>query len=330
MHHDHSAHHEHNPKHKHTHTHDHTHDHAHNANGNAKRLLWAFLITAFFMLVEVLGGLISGSLALLADAGHMLTDAGALAFALLAVYFARRPPTLRHTFGYLRLTTLATFLNALALFVITIFIFIEALERFANPQIITGKLMLGVAVAGLIVNIIAFVILHSGGGEKNMNVRAAALHVLGDLLGSVAAIVASIVIIFTGWTPIDPILSILVCLLVLRSAWKLLNESINELLEATPKNLDLNRIKTAIIEQHPEILNIHHLHVWMVSEKPVMTMHIQLAQKNNHDDTLLKSVQDFLANRYQIAHCTIQIEREDCAHNRCQLVDEIKTCIHHH
>lgn len=186
----------------------HTHSHSHTpGNDNAKRLMLAFGVTATFMVIEVIGGLVSGSLALLADAGHMLTDAAALLFALLAVQFARRPPNARHTFGWLRLTTLAAFVNAIALVVITVLIVWEAVQRFRHPQPIAGTTMMVIAVAGLVANILAFWILHRGSGEKNLNVRAAALHVLGDLLGSVGAIVAALVILYTGWTPVDPILS---------------------------------------------------------------------------------------------------------------------------
>lgn len=209
------------------HSHSHTSSHLPEDN-NARRLLYAFGVTAGFMLVEVIGGFLSGSLALLADAGHMLTDTAALLFALLAVQFSRRPPTIRHTFGWLRLTTLAAFVNAIALVVITILIVWEAIERFRTPRPVEGGMMMAIAVAGLLANILSFWLLHHGSEEKNLNVRAAALHVLGDLLGSVGAIIAALIIIWTGWTPADPILSILVSLLVLRSAWRLLKDSVNE------------------------------------------------------------------------------------------------------
>ena len=239
---------------------------------NAKRLLLAFGVTATFMVIEVIGGIISGSLALLADAGHMLTDAAALLFALLAVQFSRRPPNARHTFGWLRLTTLAAFVNAIALVVITILIVWEAVQRFRHPQPVAGTTMMVIAIAGLIANILAFWILHRGSGEKNLNVRAAALHVLGDLLGSVGAIVAALIILGTGWTPIDPILSVLVSCLVLRSAWRLLKESVNELLEGAPSSMDIGELRRNLSRSIPEVRNVHHVHVWLVGEKPVMTL----------------------------------------------------------
>ncbi|MBD3698654.1 cation diffusion facilitator family transporter [Enterobacter hormaechei] len=190
----------------------HSHSHSHSTGDeNAKRLLLAFGVTATFMIIEVTGGLISGSLALLADAGHMLTDAAALLFALLAVQFARRPPNARHTFGWLRLTTLAAFVNAIALVVITILIVWEAFQRFRHPQPVAGTTMMMIAIAGPRLPIFwrsGYYI--AAAAKKNLNVRAAALHVLGDLLGSVGAIVAALIIMGTGWTPIDPILSVLV------------------------------------------------------------------------------------------------------------------------
>lgn len=256
--------------------HSHSHTPASDSNSNSKRLLAAFVVTATFMVLEVIGGLISGSLALLADAGHMLTDAAALLFAFLAVYFARRPPNNQQTFGWLRLTTLAAFINAIALVLITVLIVYEAFVRFYHPQPIAGKTMMVIAVAGLFANILAFWILHRGSEEKNMNVRAAALHVLGDLLGSVGAIIAALVILWTGWTPVDPILSVLVSCLVLRSAWRLLKESVNELLEGAPKALDIAALKRNLSRSIPEVRDVHHVHIWLVGEKPVMTLHVQV------------------------------------------------------
>ena len=238
------------------------HSHSHSSvqapdNSNARRLLWAFIVTAGFMLIEAVGGAISGSLALLADAGHMLTDSAALLFALLAVRFASRPPNARHTFGWLRLTTLAAFLNAIALVVITMLIVWEAIQRFQHPQPVAGVTMMVIAVAGLLANVLAFWILHRGSEERNLNVRAAALHVLGDLLGSVGAIVAAVVILTTGWTPVDPILSVLVSCLVLRSAWRLLKESLNELLEGAPRSLDVAALQRDIRRSIPEVRDVH-------------------------------------------------------------------------
>ncbi len=310
-----------------SHSHHH-HSHSHSEeNGNQKRLLAAFSVTALFMLAEVAGGLLSGSLALLADAGHMLTDAAALLVALLAIQFARRKPNSRHTFGLLRLTTLAAFVNALALLVITALIVWEAIRRFYQPQPVAGGFMLVIAIAGLLANLLSFWLLHRGSEEKNMNVRAAALHVLGDLLGSVGAIVAALIILFTGWTPIDPILSILVSALVLRSAWSLMKESIHELLEGAPGAIDVDKLKRDLTLNIAEVRNVHHVHLWQVGEKPVLTLHTQVIPPYDHD-ALLHKIHHYLHQHYQIEHATVQMEYQQCDGDECDL--GLVSAHHHH
>ncbi|WP_312142723.1 CDF family zinc transporter ZitB [Pantoea septica] len=306
------------------------HNHAHSAPaGNRKRLAAAFAVTAIFMLAEAVGGWISGSLALLADAGHMLTDAAALLMALLAVQFAQRKPNARHTFGLLRLTTLAAFVNAIALLVITALIVWEALRRFYQPQPVTGGLMLGIAIAGLLANMLSFWLLHHGSEEKNLNVRAAALHVMGDLLGSVGAIVAALVILYTGWTPIDPILSLLVSLLVLRSAWSLLRESLHELLEGAPEVINVEKLARDLTLNIPEVRNVHHVHVWQVGEKPVVTLHVHVIPPYDHD-ALLQRIHRYLHQKYQIGHATVQMEYQPCATPDCELgFDDGSATAHH-
>jgi len=297
------------------------HDHSHgSSDANARRLLLAFTVTAVFMVIEVVGGIISGSLALLADAGHMLTDAAALLFALLAVWFSRQPPSAKRTFGWLRLTTLAAFINALALVLITIWIVWEAILRFNHPQPVAGMTMMAIAIAGLVANLLSFWLLHRGSEEKNLNVRAAALHVLGDLLGSVGAIVAAVVIMVTHWTPIDPILSVLVSALVLKSAWRLMKESVNELLEGVPASLDIGALQRHLRRAIPEIRDVHHVHVWQVGEKPLMTLHVQVIPPRDHDK-LLGEIHHFLAHHYEIAHATVQMEYQPCSGSDCRLGD---------
>lgn len=306
-----------------------SHSHATQDDSNARRLLLAFGVTAGFMVVEAIGGLVSGSLALLADAGHMLTDSAALLFALLAVNFARRPPSTRHTFGWLRLTTLAAFVNAIALLFIIILIVWEAVQRFNHPQPVAGVAMMAIAVAGLLANVLAFWILHRGSEEKNLNVRAAALHVMGDLLGSVGAIVAALVILTTGWTPIDPILSVLVSCLVLRSAWSLLKESVNELLEGAPQSIDVAALKRNMRRSLPEVRDVHHVHVWLVGEKPLMTLHVQVVPPHDHD-ALLDRIHHFLEEHYQIEHATVQMEYQPCSGPECHLNEVHPGHGHHH
>ncbi|MTD40643.1 CDF family zinc transporter ZitB [Erwinia sp. CPCC 100877] len=306
-----------------------SHSHHHEAeDGNARRLLIAFSITVLFMFAEIIGGLVSGSLALLADAGHMLTDAAALLVALLAVHFSRRPASQRHTFGWLRLTTLAAFVNAIALVVITIFIVWEAIVRFQHPQPVAGKTMLIIAFAGLLANLFSFRVLH-GSSERNINVRAAALHVLGDLLGSVGAIVAALVILWSGWTPVDPILSVLVSCLVLRSAWRLLKESINELMEGAPAALNIAALKRDLSRRIPEVRDVHHVHIWLVGEKPLMTLHVQVIPPHDHD-ALLSRIHHFLSHEYQIEHATVQMEYQPCHGPECDLNDNAPKHRHHH
>lgn len=290
-------------------------------DGNSKRLLAAFLVTTLFMVVEAVGGLLSGSLALLADAGHMLTDSAALLVALMAVHFSQRKPNARHTFGYLRLTTLAAFINAAALLLIVVFILWEAVRRFFEPQPVMGTPMLVIAVAGLLANLFAFWLLHRGNEEKNINVRAATLHVLGDLLGSVGAIAAAIIILTTGWTPIDPILSVLVSCLVLRSAWRLLKESFHELLEGTPQEVDITKLQKDLCLNIPEVRNIHHVHVWQIGEQRLMTLHAQVIPPHDHDG-LLRRIQAYLLEHYQIGHATIQMEYQHCDTPDCGIASD--------
>ncbi|WP_333893461.1 CDF family zinc transporter ZitB, partial [Atlantibacter subterraneus] len=235
----------------------------------------------------------------------------------------------QQTFGWLRLTTLAAFINAIALVLITVLIVYEAFVRFYHPQPIAGKTMMVIAVAGLFANILAFWILHRGSEEKNMNVRAAALHVLGDLLGSVGAIIAALVILWTGWTPVDPILSVLVSCLVLRSAWRLLKESVNELLEGAPKALDIAALKRNLSRSIPEVRDVHHVHIWLVGEKPVMTLHVQVIPPHDHD-ALLGRIHHFLEHEYHVEHATVQMEYQPCSGPDCHLYQSTPDAHHHH
>jgi cobalt-zinc-cadmium efflux system protein len=254
----------------HDHSHGHGHDHA--ATASARAIGIAAVLTGGFMLVEVAGGLISGSLALIADAGHMLTDFAALAMAWLAFRVARRPADAQRTYGFDRLSVLAAFVNGLALFAITVWIVIEALERLSDPRPIEGGLMLAVAVAGLAVNLASFWVL-SRGDHDNLNLRAALLHVLGDLLGSAGAIVAALVILWTGWTPVDPILSVFVAALILRSAWRVVKESAHILLEGTPSGFDAGKVAADLRSAVPEVAEVRHLHAWSITEaRPMVTL----------------------------------------------------------
>ncbi len=269
------------------------------------------VLTGGFAVVEVIGGLVSGSLALLADAGHMVTDFVALLLAWLAFRLGRRPGDPRRTFGYSRLQVLAAFVNGLALIVVVGWILVEAVERLMTPVQVAGGTMMAVAVAGLLVNLVAFAILH-GGDRDNLNLRGAALHVLSDLLGSAAAIAAALVILLTGWMPIDPILSLAVALLIVRSAWFVIRKSAHILLEGTPDWLDIAELQRAVAAAVPGVEDVHHVHVWCLThERPLITLHARLAGGVDDQQALL-AIQAFLKAEYGLDHSTIQIERGAC------------------
>lgn len=290
-----------------------SHDHGHSHSSNMRRVLIALVLTATFMVVEVIGGLISGSLALLADAGHMLTDTMALALAAVAFHVSNRPADSKLTYGYQRFQILAAFVNGLSLLLIVAWILYEAIDRFRNPNEILGDTMLLIAGIGLVVNIVAFLVLHSG-DRNNLNIRGAALHVLGDLLGSIAAIIAALVIIQTGWTPIDPILSVAVALLILRSAWILVKRSAHVLLEGAPEWLDIGAMQDRIIEKVPTVVGIHHVHVWgMTPQDLMLTMHVRLQGAPQNPTECIRHIKDVLRSEYGIGHTTVEIETEDCA-----------------
>lgn len=300
--------HEHHDHHDHHHGHSHGHSHGHD---NERRVFWALLLTGGFMLAEVVGGILSGSLALLADAGHMLTDAAALGLSLAAFRASRRPETLKHSYGQHRFQVLAAFLNGAALIGIALWIAVEAVERLLAPVPVLGGPMLVVAALGLVVNIVAFALLH-GGDRENLNMRGAALHVLGDMLGSVGAMLAAGIIVLTGWTPIDPILSVLVALLVLKSAVSLLSRSWHVLMEGTPDNFDAENFKLELAAAVPGVEDIHHVHMWMLTPAhPLLTLHATIAAEADHDG-VLHALQGILAERFEIAHATIQVERVTC------------------
>jgi len=278
-----------------------------------KRVQIALALTGTFMLVEVAGGILSGSLALLADAGHMLTDTMALALSAIAFRVSSRPADEKRSYGYQRFQILAAFVNGLSLLVIVGWILFEAVQRILSPSVVMGQTMLIVAAAGLVINIIVFFVIH-GGDQENLNMRGAALHVLGDLLGSVAAITAALVIIYTGWMPIDPILSIGVALLIFRSAWHLLKRSGHILLEGAPEWLDVIEMQSKIVAANPVVKEIHHVHVWgLTPQHPMLTMHVALRQLPSDTTATVRSIKELLRKEYGINHSTIEVECDDCA-----------------
>lgn len=268
------------------------------------------------MLVEVAGGLLSGSLALLADAGHMLTDTMALLLAAVAFRISERPADSRRSYGYHRLQILAAFVNGLALIGIVAWILAEAVSRLMSPPDVLGGLMLAVAAAGLLVNVVAFFVLH-GGDQENMNMRGAALHVMGDLLGSVAAIIAAAVVLLTGWMPIDPLLSVVVAALILRSAWQLVERSAHVLLEGSPDWLDVQQMQDRLMSAVPQVSGIHHVHVWgLTPQRLMLTMHVTLAGPGCEPTAVVRRIKSLLHEEFDISHSTIEIETDLCADER--------------
>lgn len=286
------------------HGHGHGHDHSH-VPKNEKKIAIAAALTGAFMVAEVVGGVVSGSLALIADAGHMLTDFASLVLAWLAFRLARRPADWQRTYGFDRFSVLAAFVNGLSLFAIAAWIVYEAIQRLREPGEVLGGLMLWVAVGGLLVNIAAFFVLTRGESD-NLNVRAAALHVAGDLLGSIAAIVASLVIIFTGWTPIDPLLSMLVVLIILRSAWAVVKESGHILLEGAPDHLDRRELAERL-QSIEGVDKVDHIHAWSVTqERPIVTMEITAAAGADHEQ-VKEAAKKLLRSAFHVDHATIEM-----------------------
>jgi cobalt-zinc-cadmium efflux system protein len=275
------------------------------AHGPALRIV--LLITAAFLVVEFVGGLLANSLALLADAGHMLTDVAALALALFAAWFSRQPATPDKTYGYVRIEILAALVNGAALFVVAGLILWDAAGRIARPEPVEPRILIGVAVGGLIVNVIGARVLHAG-HRHSLNVRGAYLHVLGDLLGSVGAIVAGVVILLTGWTPADPIISVGIALLILVGAWRLLRESTDVLLEATPRHIALGDVEEGIVSISG-VEGVHDLHVWTLTSGLVAMSGHAVVPQVARAQGVLEEVQCRMAE-LGIHHVTLQIERQ--------------------
>jgi cobalt-zinc-cadmium efflux system protein len=287
------------------HTHDHHHDHGRGAN--TRRLGLVVALVVLYMFAEVIGGILTNSLALLADAGHMLSDAGALALSLFALWIAQRPPTSTHTYGFYRTEILAALANGVTLVAISIFIFIEAAQRIGDPPPVQGGLMMVIAFGGLVVNLLGLWILH-GGRNESLNVHGAWLHVLSDALGSVGTLAAGALIWAYGWEWADPAASIAIGLLVLWSSWALLRDTVGVLMESAPAHIDVEEVRAALSEV-PGVLTAHDLHVWTITSGLVaLSAHV-------HSDTpsgpLLRQIATLLHDRFGIHHVTIQVEPED-------------------
>jgi cobalt-zinc-cadmium efflux system protein len=286
------------------------HSHEHHGHGRAaagrRRLSMVLLLTALYMVAEAVGGWLTGSLALLADAGHMLADVAALALALVAVWFASRPATPRKTFGYYRLEILAALINGVALVLISLLIIYEAYHRWVEPQPVKSGAMMVIAVGGLIVNVVCAYLLH-GHHEEDLNVRGAWLHVIGDALGSVGAIIAGALMLLYGWYAADSLFSVVISLLIVWSSWKLIRESTNVLLEGTPAHINLRAVEEAILETEG-VEDVHDLHIWTItSGREALSAHV-IHMDTISQPELLSELRNKLHERFGVDHLTIQME----------------------
>ena len=304
--------------HTHVEHHEHDHGHAHGHGllpapaGGKKDLLVALAITLLMMIAEVIGGLLSNSLALLSDAGHMLTDNLALLLSFFAMTFATMPATERKTFGFYRLEILAAFVNGVVLVLISLYIIYFAYLRIINPEHVEGKLMLIVAIIGLIANVIgAFVLMkHS---KSSLNIRGAYLHIVGDALSSIGVVIGGIVIIFTGWYLIDPILSILISLVIMYGAWSLVKESVNILLESVPAHINIDKVASEIAKIDG-VQEAYHIHLWTITSGVyAMSAHVLIDdQLVSRSKELIEDIQSMLSQKFNVYHSTIQLECEKC------------------
>ncbi|MCF6156829.1 MAG: cation transporter [Candidatus Brocadia sp.] len=287
---------------------EHGHKHEYRSH-ERKKLILASVITASIFIVEVIGGFITNSLALISDAGHMLTHLFALLVSLFALFFAAKPPTEKKTYGFYRLEILAALFNGITLFVITLWIFYEAYQRFTHPETISSGKMFIVAMMGLIANIACIYILKEGGHghEHSLNVRAAFLHMLGDTFSSFGVIIGAVIIYYTNWFIVDPIISVMICVLILIWSYKLIMESVDILLEATPKGINIEEV-IASLKQIPGIDDAHDIHIWTITSGMYsMSGHIDTKDMMISETTRLsKEINHILGEKFKIGHTVIQ------------------------
>ena len=274
-----------------------------------RRLASALVITAIYFFAEVLGGLLTNSLALLSDAGHMFSDMAALSLSLFAFQIARRPATTKKTYGYHRLEILAALVNGLILWLVVGVIFNEAYRRFSDPPEVHSLGMLAVAAVGLMVNVAAGWILY-GCDRGSLNLRGAFLHVVGDALGSVGAVIAALIMLLTGWYVADPLISFLIGLLILYTSWDLIRESLDILMQSVPRGIDVGEVQSAV-EQISGVMKVHDLHVWSVTSGVfTLSAHAVIHQDRN-PQAILDQIEEKLKSQFGIEHTTIQLETED-------------------
>jgi cobalt-zinc-cadmium efflux system protein len=282
------------------------HDHNHGHNQNKKALLVSFLFIFTFMIVEVIGGIVTNSLALLSDAGHMLSDAAALGLSLAAFYIGEKASDKGKTYGYKRFEILAAFINGITLILVSLYIFWEAYHRFIDTPMVSPGMMV-IAIIGLVVNIIVAWILMRGDTEHNLNVRSAFLHVLGDMLGSVGAVAAGLLIYFFNWNLADPIASVMVAILIVISGWRVTKDSIHILMEGSPKGIDTEEVKNSM-SAIPGVIEVHDFHVWCITSGfTALSCHVVVENEVNRDTILLR-LSACLEQEFGIHHSTIQVE----------------------
>jgi len=283
---------------------------------NLRRLAVTLALIVVYTVAEAVGGLLTNSLALLADAGHMLSDAASLALALFALWIAQKPRSPEKTFGYHRTEILAALANAMTLIGVSVFIVVEAWGRFRSPEEVDGRTMMWIAVGGLVVNLTAMWILHAGRSES-LNVKGAWLHVVADTLGSAQAVVAGGLMWAFGWYIVDPIASVLIATLIVWSAWKLLGQSVNVLMEATPDHIDTDEVASALTSVNG-VVEVHDLHVWTITSGfDSLTVHVTVEGRPHAD--VLREIRDLVHRRFGIEHSTVQLERpEDCFGGACK------------
>jgi len=294
-----------NDHHDHSHTHDHSHSHDHPHPQPGASLLWPLLLTAAFALVEAIGGWYTGSLALLGDAGHMFSDVAALSLAWLGAWIARKPASQKHSFGLMRAEVIVAMVNGLVMLLVVATIVYEAIQRLQTPQPVQGAEVMLIALLGLVVNIVVARQLHQH--QHSINSRAALLHVIGDMLGSVAALVAGAVIYFTGWMPIDPILSLFISALILVSTIRLLREVLHVLMEGVPLHLDI-AVVTDAMSAMPQVEGVHSVHIWALSSEVIaLSAHVAMHDMNSWHEVLV-NLRSMLHERFDIDHVTLQPE----------------------
>ena len=302
--------------HNHSHTHRHAHSHA-AGSSNRKRLSIVLLLVLAYAGAEVVGGMVSNSIAMVADAGHMLSDAGSLALSLFALWVAQKPPTAQRTFGFYRTEILAALANGATLVAISIYIFYEALSRLAQPPVVQGGLMLAIAVGGLVINLVGLALLH-GGKDENLNVKGAWLHVLSDTLGSVGVIAAGLAVWRFGWYWADPVASILIGLLVIYSSWSLLRETVGVLMEGAPAHIDVDEVRESI-KSLGGVVAVHDLHVWTItSGRIAMSGHVTVGEGHFRPQKTTE-IRSLIHDRFGIHHSTIQLELDG---RECEAMSE--------